>query len=70
MDEQVAKVSYSTDSVYGFGHSRYYQNVIDVFRGKADPVTSGVDGLKSLELLIAAYHSARDDQTVHLPLEL
>ncbi len=70
MDSEVENASYSTDSIYGFGHPKYYQNVIDVFRGKAAPITSGVDGLKSLELLIAAYRSSRDDKPVHLPLEL
>ena len=46
-----------------------YQNVIDVMRGKAEPETDGREGLKSLELLIAAYLSARDNRTVSLPLE-
>ncbi len=70
MDNELEKASYATNSVYGFGHPRYYQNVIDSFRGKAQPMTTGIDGLKSLELLVASYMSARDDQTIHLPLEL
>ena len=68
-DEEVASVSYKTDSVYGFGHVRYYRNVIDVMRGEDEPMTDGREGLKSLELLIAAYLSARDGKTVALPLE-
>jgi UDP-N-acetyl-2-amino-2-deoxyglucuronate dehydrogenase len=47
----------------------YYRNVIDVLRGDAEPETDGREGLKSLELLIAAYMSARDGRTVSLPLE-
>jgi len=43
--------------------------VIDVLRGLAEPETDGREGLKSLELLIAAYLSARDGKTVSLPLE-
>jgi UDP-N-acetyl-2-amino-2-deoxyglucuronate dehydrogenase len=39
-------------------------------RGDAEPETDGREGLKSLELLIAAYLSARDGRTVALPLEL
>ena len=70
MDEEVDGASYSTDSVYGFGHLKYYQNIIDVFRGNAVPSTTGTDGLKALELLIAAYRSSRDNIPVHLPLEL
>lgn len=68
-DEQVKDSNYETKSVYGFGHQRYYKNVIDVLRGNAEPQTDGREGLKSLEILIAAYISARDGRTVALPLE-
>ncbi|KEQ13094.1 Gfo/Idh/MocA family protein [Endozoicomonas numazuensis] len=68
-DQEVDSANYETTSVYGFGHPLYYKNVIDTFRGKAEPETDGREGLKSLELLIAAYLSARDGKTVSLPLE-
>lgn len=68
-DDQVQGANYQTTSVYGFGHPLYYKNVIDVLRGNAEPETDGREGLKSLELLIAAYLSARDGKTVSLPLE-
>lgn len=68
-DEQIQSANYETTSVYGYGHPLYYKNVIDVLRGKAEPDTDGREGLKSLELLIAAYLSARDGRTVSLPLE-
>lgn len=67
-DDQITSANYETTSVYGFGHPLYYQNVIDVLRGKAEPITDGREGLKSLEFLIAAYLSARDNKTVSLPL--
>lgn len=68
-DEAVVNQSYETDSVYGFGHLAYYRNAIEVLRGDAEPTTDGREGLRSLELLIAAYLSARDGRTVALPLE-
>jgi UDP-N-acetyl-2-amino-2-deoxyglucuronate dehydrogenase len=68
-DAQINNANYETTSVYGFGHPLYYGNVIDVLRGDAEPETDGREGLKSLELLIAAYLSARDGRTVSLPLE-
>lgn len=68
-DQQIQSANYETTSVYGFGHPLYYKNVIDVLRGNAEPETDGREGLKSLELLIAAYLSARDGKTVSLPLE-
>jgi UDP-N-acetyl-2-amino-2-deoxyglucuronate dehydrogenase len=68
-DAEIESANYETTSVYGFGHPLYYKNVVDVFRGDADPETDGREGLKTLELLIAAYLSARDGKVVGLPLE-
>jgi UDP-N-acetyl-2-amino-2-deoxyglucuronate dehydrogenase len=68
-DEKVREASYETTSVYGFGHPLYYDNVIKVMQGVAEPETDGREGLKSLEVLIAAYKSARDGKRVALPLE-
>ena len=68
-DQQIETANYETTSVYGFGHPLYYKNVIDTLRGEAEPETDGREGLKSLELIIAAYLSARDGKTVSLPLE-
>ncbi len=68
MDAQVADASYLAPSVYGLGHPLYYDNVIGTLRGEAVSETDGREGLKSLELLIAMYRSARDGQRVSLPL--
>ena len=68
-DDLVKEASYQTTSVYGFGHPLYYDNVLKVLRGEAEPETDGREGLKSLEVLIAAYMSARDGRKVSLPLE-
>jgi UDP-N-acetyl-2-amino-2-deoxyglucuronate dehydrogenase len=67
-DERVKEASYQTTSVYGFGHPLYYENVIKVLRGEAQPDTDGREGMKSLEILVAAYRSARDGVRVALPL--
>lgn len=69
-DEDVKKASYQTTSVYGFGHPLYYENVIQTLRGDAEPETDGREGLKSLELLVATYMSARDGRRVSLPLDV
>ena len=68
-DQKVQQASYATTSVYGFGHPLYYDNVINVLRGEAVPETDGREGLKSLEVLIAMYLSARDGKRVALPLD-
>ena len=68
-DARIKDASYATTSVYGFGHPLYYDNVIKVLRGDAEPETDGREGLRSLEILIAAYMSARDGHRVPLPLD-
>lgn len=68
-DETVRQANYATTSVYGFGHPLYYDGVIETLQGAASPETDGREGLKSLELLIAMYLSARDGTRVALPLE-
>jgi UDP-N-acetyl-2-amino-2-deoxyglucuronate dehydrogenase len=68
-DALVKQASYQTTSVYGFGHPLYYDNVIRVLRGEEEPETDGREGLRSLEVLIASYLSARDGRRVSLPLD-
>lgn len=68
-DANVGETSYQTASVYGFGHVAYYDNVIKTLKGEAEPDTNGREGLHSLEILIAAYLSARDGRRVALPLQ-
>ena len=68
-DKLVENASYETTSVYGFGHPLYYDNVIQSLRGEAVPETDGREGLRSLEILVATYLSARDGRRVALPLE-
>jgi UDP-N-acetyl-2-amino-2-deoxyglucuronate dehydrogenase len=68
MDKQLDDASYQTTSVYGFGHPLYYEGVIRAMRGEAPTEIDGREGLKSLELLIAMYLSARDGKRINLPL--
>ena len=67
-DDEVRAASYQTASVYGYGHPLYYANVIDTLRGEAHAQVDGYEGLRSLEVVIAAYRSARDGVRVGLPL--
>ena len=67
-DQRIEDASYETESVYGFGHLKYYGNVADVFRGKAEPTTDGREGLRLMELLTACHIAAKDQTTVNLPI--
>ncbi|WP_219045857.1 Gfo/Idh/MocA family protein [Prochlorococcus marinus] len=68
--EKVEFNNYKIDNVYGFGHEKYYLNMINVLNGKEDPICSGKSGLNSLELVVAAYKSANTNQIVEIPLDL
>jgi UDP-N-acetyl-2-amino-2-deoxyglucuronate dehydrogenase len=68
-DALVEQASYDTTSVYGQGHIGYYDNVLKALRGEAPAETDGREGLRSLELLIGIYRSARDGRPVSLPLD-
>jgi UDP-N-acetyl-2-amino-2-deoxyglucuronate dehydrogenase len=67
-DATVKDASYATPSVYGFGHPLYYDNVIGTLRGEKHAEVDGYEGLRSLEVVLAAYRSARDGVRVGLPL--
>ena len=67
-DEAARAANYAAPSVYGHGHPLYYANVIDTLRGLAHAEVDGYEGLRSLEVVIAAYRSARDGVRVGLPL--
>ncbi|MBI5529187.1 MAG: Gfo/Idh/MocA family oxidoreductase [Deltaproteobacteria bacterium] len=73
-DKEVEQADYSLPpgpaAVYGFGHTGYLRNVLDTLEKKDDALTDGRHGRKSLELILAIYKSARDRQTVSLPLKL
>ncbi|MGM0558611.1 MAG: Gfo/Idh/MocA family protein [Myxococcota bacterium] len=66
--EEIVRVNRETAEFYGDGHIRYYENVIDVLRGSSNPHTNGREGLKSLELITAAYASSLRGSRVDLPL--
>jgi len=58
-DAEVEKANTNPTSVYGFGHSGYYRNVIDSLNGKAIPLCDGREGRKSLYLLEEIYREVR-----------
>lgn len=68
-DSEVARASSEASAAKGTSHRSYYDNVISVLRGETEPATDGREGLKSLELLVAMYVSARDGRRIGLPLE-
>ncbi len=53
-------------NVYGFGHIRYIEHVIDCIRNNKQALVDGLEGRKSLELINAIYESAETGKEVEL----
>ncbi len=68
-DKLIKQVSQKTTNVYGSGHVPYYSNMIDTLLGNAEPICDGREGMKSLELLIGAYKSAKENKIINIPFE-
>ena len=68
-DQNIEENNYEINSVYGSGHTLFYSNILDHMQGQNVDVCDGREGLKSLELLIGAYRSARDGKNIYLPLD-
>lgn len=67
-DERALHLKKPPQLAPNFGHKLYYENVSKTLAGESQADTDGRDGLRSLEILVAAYLSARDNKNVSLPL--
>lgn len=65
-----SNASYNIDSIYGYGHLQYYENMIKNLQGIDVPICDGREGLQSLQLIVASYLSAKEQRPVYLPLEI
>lgn len=54
------------ENVYGFGHKRYIEHVIDCVLNNKKALVDGFEGRKSLELINAMYESAETGKEVFL----
>jgi predicted dehydrogenase len=53
-------------SVYGFGHVRYIEHVVDCIRNERVALVDGNEGRRSLELITAIYESIETQREVEL----
>lgn len=58
-DQEIEQYNTNPTSVYGFGHSGYYRNILDCLAGKTKPISDGIEGRKSLYLLEQIYRRIR-----------
>jgi UDP-N-acetyl-2-amino-2-deoxyglucuronate dehydrogenase len=66
--EKLKPNDYGTYQGSASNHGKVIQNVIDVLNGKDNIATSGAEGLKTVEIIIAAHLSARTGKEIRLPL--
>lgn len=67
-DEIVHQLKTAPQLASNYGHKLYYENVAATLAGNNVADTDGRDGLRSLEIITAAYLSARDNKHISLPL--
>ena len=55
MDEEARRADTAPPSVYGYGHLPYYRHVFDVLDRKAEPMCTGREARKTVEIIMKAY---------------
>lgn len=56
------------DNVYGSGHTMLFKDVVDAIGSNREPLISGEDGIKPLEIILAAYKSSVTGMPVKFPM--
>lgn len=69
MDDDIMEHSENPKDVYGFGHARFYANVVENLKTGKGTVVDGEEGRKSLELISAIYESAKTGTKIYLKKE-
>ncbi|PRX32587.1 putative dehydrogenase [Orenia metallireducens] len=69
-DQEVMKeFKENPPNVYGFGHKRYLDHVVDCIKNNKKALVDGLEGRKSLELINAIYEAAETGKTIKLRFE-
>ncbi len=58
---QIRHQEENAPTVYGFGHEKVVQDMVEAIRHDRNPITSLVDGRNALEVVLAIYDSAKND---------
>ena len=68
-DDEIAGSSQSPPDVYGFGHAKFLANVVACIRDGRPALVDGLEGRRSLELILALYESVETKREVQLRFE-
>ena len=64
--EVLEKYRQNPPNVYGFGHTEYLKNVVDSIAGGKRALVEGLEGRKSLEIVLAIYESIETGKKVNI----
>ena len=64
--EVMSKFNENPPNVYGFGHLRYLERVVSTLQGHGARLVEGLEGMRSLELIVAMYESSVTGKEVAL----
>lgn len=56
------------DTVYGFGHTPLFKDVIDAINTGREPLVNGEEGKKGMQIVLAAYKSQKTGMPVKFPM--
>lgn len=65
-DESIFESTVVPPNVYGFGHLEFYRDVLQCIQTGKRPMLDGLEGRKSLELIIAIYEAAQTRREIRL----
>jgi predicted dehydrogenase len=67
-EDEIIKKDFSTNppDVYGYGHKAYYEHVVDCIENNGKALVDGLEGRRSLELIMAIYESIETGEEVFL----
>lgn len=54
------------DSVYGFGHTPLFKDLIEAIKEDREPLINGKEGKKAMNIILAAYKSQRDNVIIKM----
>lgn len=69
-EEEIIKAQdVDPDTVYGYGHSPLFADVINAVNNNTEPLINGEEGKKAMSIILAAYKSRLTGLPVKFPLE-
>lgn len=67
-EEIMKKMSYTTESVYGYGHNLLLKDMIESIREGREPLINGIEGKKAIEVVLGIYKSVHTRIPLQFPL--